>query len=96
MLTTRAQKDAENVKEIKALLPKLGIDHPSREAIIQLFEHVALKKRVDPDILQRWRQLGRLTEDNQIAMSSEHFDIELCLLSLQWDGRIERVPPRIA
>lgn len=94
-MTTQAEMDARNMEEIKAMLrdPKMGINEPSRRAITQLFEHVILKKKVDPDVLQRWRQLGRLTKDDAIPMTDQEnfFDLELALLALEWENKIEFV-----
>ena len=75
------------MEEIKTMVrdPKMGINEPSRRAIIQLFEHVILKKPVDPDVLQRWRQLGRLTEDGAVSMANpDQVELELILLGIQW------------
>jgi hypothetical protein len=94
-MKSKLSEEESLVNEVTRYLddPETGIEGQSKEAILQLFGSVFLNREIDPNIKAKWERLGRL-ENGKISFDTKYPEVDLCIMSLEWDGLISRVPVR--
>jgi hypothetical protein len=92
-MRTRKSPERQVMAYVEKMLndPKMGIRGEAKEAIFQLFRRVFQKVPIDSEVERRWTVLGRL-KDGKMSFDFKYSGIDLCIMALEWDGFIQRVP----